>query len=46
MLSGYSEPVGWNKLSVAPLWLRNRFMKLIERETEYAKEGKKIQNNG
>lgn len=41
MLSGYSEPVGWNKLSVAPLWLRNRFMKLIERETEYAKEGKK-----
>ena len=25
MLSGYSEPLGWNKLSLAPLWLRGRF---------------------
>ena len=26
MLSGYSEPRKWNKLSLAPLWLRNKFM--------------------
>lgn len=25
MLSGYSEPRSWNKLVVAPLWMRNRF---------------------
>ena len=40
MLSGYSEPLGWNKLSVAPLWLRKRFLSLIERETRHAKEGR------
>jgi len=40
MLSGYSEPLGWNKLAVAPLWLRNRFLRLIERETKHAAEGK------
>lgn len=40
MLSGYSEPPGWNKLAVAPLWLRNRFLRLIERESWYAKQGK------
>ena len=32
MLSGYSEPVGWNKLSLAPLWLRDRFHYLVDRE--------------
>ena len=31
MLSGYSEPVGWNKLSLAPLWLRDRFHYLVDR---------------
>lgn len=41
MLSGYSEPLFWNKLAVAPLWLKNKFLYLIERETKYAKEGKK-----
>lgn len=41
MLSGYSEPAGWNKLLVAPLWLRNGFMRLIERETQHALEGNK-----
>jgi polyphosphate kinase len=41
MLSGYSEPAVWNKLAVAPLWLRNRFMRMIQRETEFAKKGKK-----
>ena len=41
MLSGYSEPIGWNKLSVAPLWLRKRFVSLIERETRHAREGRR-----
>ncbi len=40
MLSGYSEPLHWNKLLVAPLWLRKRFLELISRETAHAKEGK------
>lgn len=41
MLSGYSEPRAWNRLAVAPLWLKDRFLHLIERETNNAKEGKK-----
>ena len=41
MLSGYSEPAVWNKLAIAPLWLRDRFTALISRETEYARAGKK-----
>lgn len=40
MLSGYSEPLFWNKLSLAPLWLKDRFLYLIEREKKYALEGK------
>ena len=40
MLSGYSEPLSWNELIVAPIWLRSRFMSLIERETRHAREGK------
>ena len=40
MLSGYSEPLGWHMLAVAPLWLRNKFLKLIERETKHANEGR------
>ncbi len=36
MLSGYSEPRSWNKLSLAPLWLKERFLHLIGREREYA----------
>lgn len=40
MLSGYSEPVTWNKLSLAPLWLRDKFLSLIKRETENSKAGK------
>ena len=39
MLSGYSEPKNWNKLSLAPLWLRDRFTELIQRETEHARNG-------
>lgn len=40
MLSGYSEPLSWNKLVVAPIWLRKRFLKLIKREMKQAQEGK------
>ena len=40
MLSGYSEPRGWNKLSVAPLWLKDRFLYLIDRETDNAMAGR------
>ena len=41
MLSGYSEPLFWNKLALAPLWLKDKFLHLIEREKNYALEGKK-----
>lgn len=40
MLSGYSEPLHWNKLVVAPIWLRDRFLKMIRRETKNALVGK------
>jgi polyphosphate kinase len=40
MLSGYSEPRYWNKLVLAPLWLKDAFLRMIDREREYAKEGK------
>ncbi len=39
MLSGYSEPASWNKLSLAPLWLRDRFLTMIQRESAYARNG-------
>ena len=39
MLSGYSEPLSWNELILAPYWLRNKFLKLIRRETKYAQHG-------
>lgn len=40
MLSGYSEPLSWNRLALAPIWLRAKFMRLIERETKHARAGK------
>ncbi|QFJ55522.1 RNA degradosome polyphosphate kinase [Pseudobutyrivibrio xylanivorans] len=40
MLSGYSEPASWNKLVVAPLWLRDTFVSLIDREIHNAQDGK------
>ena len=40
MLSGYSEPPTWNKLSLAPLWLRSKCLKMIRRETANARAGK------
>ena len=39
MLSGYSEPLSWNRLGVAPLWLKERFLRLIARERDNAKKG-------
>ena len=39
MLSGYSEPRFWNKLSLAPLWLKKRFLHLIGREERHAANG-------
>lgn len=41
MLSGYSEPSKWNQLLVAPIWLRDGFLRLIKREIANAREGKK-----
>ncbi len=40
MLSGYSEPKSWNELILAPYWLRDKFLHLIQRESRYAKEGR------
>lgn len=40
MLSGYSEPRTWNKLSLAPLWLKDKFLYMIGREKNYAKAGR------
>lgn len=40
MLSGYSEPKSWNKLVVAPIWMKDRFLHLIEMEQKAALEGK------
>ena len=39
MLSGYSEPLSWNELVLAPYWLRNKFIGLIQRETKHARAG-------
>lgn len=39
MLSGYSEPRFWNKLALAPLWLKDCFLYLIGREKEHALSG-------
>lgn len=40
MISGYSEPLQWNKLTLAPLWLKDKFLYLIKREKEAALAGK------
>ena len=39
MLSGYSEPRRWNSLSLAPLWMKDRFLYLINRERQLAQRG-------
>lgn len=40
MLSGYSEPKSWNKLVVAPIWMQDRFLHLIEMEQKEALKGR------
>lgn len=39
LLSGYSDPPMWNSFLVAPLNLRERCVKYIDREIQFAKEG-------
>ena len=34
LLTGYSEQVGWNRLTIAPTGLRGRFEELIDREID------------
>ena len=46
MLSGYSEPPTWNRLILAPLWLRKRCVRMIRRETMHAREGKPGPHHG
>lgn len=41
MLSGYSEPLYWHKLCLAPYWLRDKFLSLIQRERDHALAGRK-----
>ncbi|MCR5788601.1 MAG: RNA degradosome polyphosphate kinase [Lachnospiraceae bacterium] len=41
MLSGYSEPLSWHRLVMAPLWLKDRFLFLINRERDNALQGRK-----
>ena len=40
MLSGYSEPEKWYKLLVAPIWMKNKFLYLIDREKKNAEAGR------
>jgi polyphosphate kinase len=37
MLTGYSQPPEWERLAVAPLTMRKRFVEWIRREAEHAK---------
>ena len=46
MLSGYSEPPTWNRLILAPLWLRNRCVRMIRRETHAGQRGKTGPHHG
>jgi polyphosphate kinase len=39
LLTGYSEPTGWNKITVEPRQLRRRFLELIRREATAAEAG-------
>lgn len=39
-LTGYAQPEGLKKLSIAPINLRDKLLKLIDREIEFAKAGK------
>lgn len=39
MISGFCEPDKWNKLILAPIWLRKKTEELIEREIRHAENG-------
>ena len=41
MLSGYSDPLNWNHLVLAPLWLKDKFLFLINREKRHALAGER-----
>jgi len=43
MLSGYSEPRFWNELILAPYWMKDRFLSLINREIRNAERGEDAQ---
>ncbi|MDO4549990.1 MAG: polyphosphate kinase 1 [Planctomycetia bacterium] len=36
LLTGYSEVVGWNRLTVEPFRLKRRFLELIDREIDFS----------
>ncbi len=40
MISGFSEPDRWNRLVVAPYWLRSRTVEMIENEIKNVRSGK------
>ena len=40
MISGFCEPAHWNRLILAPLWLRKKTSEFILREIEHAKAGR------
>lgn len=40
MLSGHSKPTSLNKLCIAPIFLRDRFINLIKNEIKHALDGK------
>lgn len=41
MISGYSIPMGWNKIIPAPRWLRKEAETRIKQEIKHAKKGRK-----
>lgn len=41
MISGFCEPDKWNKLILAPIWLRKKVESLIKNEIENVRQGKK-----
>ena len=42
MLSGYSKPQGFNKLIVAPIWMKKAFIGMIETLTDESLKGKEM----
>lgn len=39
-IMSYSDPLGWDEISVAPIYLRNQLLNLIDNEINNAKKGK------